>query len=359
MSLDPYQRLVDALDALPNGFPRTPSGNEILMIKKVFTPEEVELAGQMSRTYQTAGEISAQAGLPQAEVERLLEAMRPRSLVRQRVIDEVEKWRLGPFIIGWYEGYMSLMDREFAELFETYMAEGGGDRILAPHPGIMRVVPVRGSVKPELLQTYDDIDGHFQRHQRFKVADCVCRVERNLMGSDCTLPVKRCSFTGLPPQTPLSDDVLDREQALTLFSELEEMGHIHLAAWGYASADSPALYNGGCQCCGDCCGILRGITDWGLPESPQRSNYRAAFDSDLCSSCGVCIERCQMGAVTEGADGTPNYDRSKCIGCGQCVIKCPTEAAELKPVSGDEWWNVPASFEQWEEERMKTLGMTP
>jgi Na+-translocating ferredoxin:NAD+ oxidoreductase subunit B len=359
VSIDPYQRLVDALDALPNGFPRTPSGNEVLMIKKVFAPDEVEVAGQMSRRYETTGEISVRSGLPAEKVEALLEAMRPRSLVRQRTIDDVQKWRLGPFIIGWYEGYMPLMDREFADLFEVYMAEGGSDRILAPHPGIMRVVPVRGSLKPELIQSYDDIDAHFQRHERFAVVDCVCRVERNLVGGDCHLPVMRCSFTGLPPQTPLSENILDREHALKLFSELEEMGHVHLAAWGYGAADGPAQYNGGCQCCGDCCAILRGTTDWGLPDSPQRSNFRAVFDSDLCITCGVCIERCQLDAVTEGADGTPSYDRSKCIGCGQCVIKCPTEAAELKSVSEDEWWDVPPSFEQWEEERMKTLGMTP
>jgi hypothetical protein len=31
---------------------------------------------------------------------------------------------------------------------------------------------------------------------------------------------------------------------------------------------------------------------------------------------------------------------------------------EMEPVSKEEWWDVPATFEQWEEERLKTLGMT-
>jgi hypothetical protein len=52
-----------------------------------------------------------------------------------------------------------------AELFVECMADGG-DRILAPHSGIMRGAPVRGSLKPGLLQSYDDIDAHFQRHER-------------------------------------------------------------------------------------------------------------------------------------------------------------------------------------------------
>ena len=115
------------------------------------------------------------------------------------------------------------------------------------------------------------------------------------------------------------------------------MGHIHLVAWGYASdPNSPAQYNGGCQCCGDCYAILRGVTDWGLPEAPQRSNYRSAIDLEKCDACGTCIERCQMSAITEGSDGMPMLNRSKCIGCGQYVITCPNDAAELEPVSKDE-----------------------
>ena len=38
-----YERLVDALDALPNGYPRVPSGREIRLLKKAFTPEEAWL----------------------------------------------------------------------------------------------------------------------------------------------------------------------------------------------------------------------------------------------------------------------------------------------------------------------------
>ena len=46
---DIYERLVAALDALPHGFPRTPSGVEMKLIKKVFTEEEVWLASQLTR----------------------------------------------------------------------------------------------------------------------------------------------------------------------------------------------------------------------------------------------------------------------------------------------------------------------
>ena len=44
-SVDVYERLADAMDALPSGYTRTPSKVEIELIKIVFTHEEASLAG--------------------------------------------------------------------------------------------------------------------------------------------------------------------------------------------------------------------------------------------------------------------------------------------------------------------------
>ena len=95
---------------------------------------------------------------------------------------------------------MRLLGKEFAELFEQYVIEGGGERILSPRPGVLGVVPVRGSLKPELMKTMEphlDIDAHFQRHERFVVLPCVCKREMELLhGHSCKMPMKRCGFVG-------------------------------------------------------------------------------------------------------------------------------------------------------------------
>lgn len=358
MNDDSFSRLADALDALPNGFPRMPSGVEIRLLQKCFTHEEAELASHMTREYETAGEIAGRAAISEAGAKEMLEGLLPRRLVNQRLAERQEEYRLGPFIIGWWEAMMERLsgDREYAELTEQYFAEGGGDRIMSPRPGILGVVPVRGSLKPELLQPYDDIDAHFARYERFGVTECVCRIDRNLLGSRCRKPVTRCGFVGLPPQTPLSEHVLSREQALKLFDELEQTGHVHLGFYGFiATAESPQFV-GSCNCCGDCCGILRAVTEMGLEEGPQRSNYRAVLNADNCIACGICIEQCQVNAITEGKDeAPPAIDRAKCIGCGLCVVRCSGEAIELVPVTSEEWFVVPSSFEEWEERRLKAL----
>jgi electron transport complex protein RnfB len=61
-SVDVYERLADALDALPAGFTRTPSKLEIKLIKLVFTHEEALVAGTLSRKLETAAEIAQRVG---------------------------------------------------------------------------------------------------------------------------------------------------------------------------------------------------------------------------------------------------------------------------------------------------------
>jgi Na+-translocating ferredoxin:NAD+ oxidoreductase subunit B len=366
---DIYERLAEALSALPHGFPRTPSGVEIRLIKMSFTSEEVSLAGQLTRFPETAAEITKRVGGDLAEVTALLESLIPRRLVRldspgmaapglaPQAAGE-KKYRLGPFLVGWYEANMRLLDKEFAELFEQFVIEGGGERILAPRPGVLGVVPVRGSLKPELMETMEphlDIDAHFQRHERFLVIPCVCKREMELLhGHSCKLPMKRCGFVGLPPQTPLGENVVGREEASKLLGELEQMGHVHLAFYGFTMGAETPQFVGTCNCCGCCCGVFHGQKISGVEEGPQRSNYRAVIDPEKCITCGVCQERCPVDAIAE-EDFKSKVDRAKCIGCGVCVIGCATEAIEMVPVSAEEWFHTPSSMAEWEERRLEFL----
>ena len=77
-----------------------------------------------------------------------------------------------------------------------------------------------------------------------------------------------------------------------------------------------------------------------------------------CLACGTCIERCQVHAITQDTDGTAMISRERCIGCGLCVTTCPGKALELETVSKEDWFDLPASFEEWEERRLSRMGRT-
>jgi ferredoxin len=383
-STNVYERLADALDALPHGFARTPSGVEIRLIKKAFTEEEVWLAGQLTSVPETAAAIAKRVGRDQSEVTATLDDLVPRRLVRldspgmaapgvEAPVEGEKRYRLGPFLVGWYEASMRLLDKEFAALFEQFVIEGGGERIFAPRPGVLGVVPVRGSLKPEYIERepHLDIDAHFQRHERFLVIPCVCKREMELLhGESCNKPMKRCGFIGLPPQTPLGETVVDREDANALLGKLEKTGHVHLAFYGFTMGAESPQFVGTCNCCSCCCGVFHGAKIAGVSEGPQRSNYRAVIDPEPCTACGACIRRCPVDAISEGPTCTPSsaaasgqatpaaepgksvVDRAKCIGCGVCVIGCAADAIVMEPVSAEEWFHVPSSMAEWEEMRL-------
>jgi NAD-dependent dihydropyrimidine dehydrogenase PreA subunit len=389
-SVDVYERLADAVGALPSGYTRTASKIEIELIKIVFSYEEASLAGQLTRNPETAAEIAQRVGLDEEKVTVLLESMIPPRKVRADTLalesgvkglgkveakaetkagekpqaPPVKKYRLSPFLVGWFESYLQERkpDTErFAKLYQQYVIEGGGERIFAPRPGPQGVIPYRGSLKPEWLkrEPHNDVDAHFQRHDRFLVIDCVCKKDQVAAhGHSCHMPIKRCGFVGMPPMVPLSENVIPRDEAIKLWDELDAMGTMIVEGfYGYTMGSETPQFVGGCHCCGCCCCILNAGRLADMPETVQRSNYRVVKDYDKCHACGECVRRCQVFAHTfdKATDQKPVYHRDLCVGCGSCGQGCPTGALHLEPVSEAEWHHVASSFTEWEEQRLRNL----
>ena len=332
-------------------------------------------------------EIANRIGLSETEVTVLLESMVPKRKVRLDIIghvyairaaekggakpgqtaetESVKKYRLSPFIVGWYEGYINdsvpPANKEFSQIYEQYVIEGGGEKVFAPRPGTQGVIPYRGSLKPEWLERepHNDIDAHFQRHDRFLVVDCVCKKEKVYAhGHSCDMPIKRCGFIGLPPTTPLSENVLTREEASKLWNDIDALGTMVVTGfYGFTMGAEAPQFVGACHCCGCCCAFLNATRLAGPLETVQRSNYRVVKDYDKCESCGECVRRCQFYAHTfdETTDEKPVYHQNLCVGCGSCGQGCPSGALHLEPVSEEEWFQVPSSFQEWEERRLEYL----
>jgi len=346
MSDEIYEKLADALDRLPNGFPRTPSNVEIPLLKKIFAPDEAIIAGTLTGEMEPVTVIAGRVGLPEKEALSKLFSMAKRWQVFFDKKEGAAYFRLAPFIVGVYEGHLERMDHEFAHLFEEYMDDGGAVGIMKPLPALHRVVPARGTVRSEFILPYDDVKAMLEAGRTFGVRDCICRKQQDLVEKrQCTFPLKNCLYFSTVDRPPRPDDI-SKEQAMNILDETEKIGLVHTVS----NIIEGVFYI--CNCCGCCCGILSCVTKYGIEESVARANYFAVINEETCTGCGVCIERCQVNAITE-QDGIAVVDTKRCIGCGLCVTGCPDTAVELKRRADAEIIHPPDNFEIWEQQRLK------
>jgi len=344
-----YEQLAQALDRLPNGFPRTPSNVEIPLLKKIFSPEEASIASQLGMYRESLSVISKRLELSQEEAEAKLVAMAGRGLLWIDEKEEELRFRLAPFIFGIYEAQLDEMDHEFAYLVEEYMADGGSAGIMRPQPTIHRVVPAHGAVKTEWVLPYDDVRKILVSNKTFNVIDCICRTQQEYVGRKCDFPIHNCLNFSSRERSPRPGDI-SKEEAIALLDKVEEIGLVHtvsnvMKGLGYV-----------CNCCGCCCSILRGFTEFGVENSILAANYYAKIDPELCVGCGICIDRCQVKAITE-EEGVAVVNRGECIGCGLCATGCPNDVARIQRKPEEEIIHPPEDFATWEKERIISRGL--
>ena len=66
--------------------------------------------------------------------------------------------------------------------------------------------------------------------------------------------------------------------------------------------------------------------------SDKRKRKKAVVDFNYCAACGVCMNNCQVGAISipEGVTAIINLD--KCVGCTKCSKVCPASTIDMKEV---------------------------
>ncbi len=332
MTDDVYIKLRGFLDGLPGGFPETDSGVELKILEKLFTPEEAEMAMQLNVKPEQVPAIASRAGLEEREAAELLDAMASRGLVfRARLGDGV--WYLATnFNAGFYEFQLNNMDREFAELNEEYIPHFMVTNLTATKTGQFRVVPVEAAVESlSTVATYDRIRELVKEQQHIVVAQCICRKKKGLIGSDCNRPHETCFFFGINVQYYIENGLgreIDVDEALDLLAKAEE------AALVLCTNNAQALLHL-CCCCSCCCAILGALKTLNRPADTIRPSFQARIEPDLCSACGICLERCQVAAIATREE-CMEVDTDRCIGCGLCLSTCPEGSIAMVERAGSE-----------------------
>jgi electron transport complex protein RnfB len=324
MTEEIYEKLARHLDRLPAGFPRTESGVELRILKRLFDPEEAELACRLQMMPEPAAAVAVRIGIPEAELAEKLETMSRKGLILRADRPEGPLYMAAQYVIGIWEYHVNDLDEELVRdmnEYSPYLFES----MARMKTQQLRTIPIGSSLTGEgAVLPYEEARRLIEGQSKILVAPCICRKEHTLVGGGCGKSLETCLvFSGGAHYYEKNGigRVITQEEALGILKKAEEEGLV------LQPTNAKKIINI-CLCCGDCCQILKNLRRHPQPAKIVHSNFLARVRPDDCLGCEVCLDRCQMEAI-EMKDGKAEVDPDRCIGCGLCVPTCAGEAIDL------------------------------
>ncbi|MHA2006432.1 MAG: 4Fe-4S binding protein [Promethearchaeota archaeon] len=330
MSDESYVKLREYINKNSIGFPDTSSGVGLKILKKLFSAEDVEIALKLkpSRHRETADQIAKRTGLDKNIVEKELESLSKKGLLFRIRRGTTTIYNLAPFMIGFYEYSVQKIDEDLAKLYREYfdtkyIFELGKFNV----PGF-KVIPIEETIETDtVLVPYQKLKQSVRDARIISVAECICRKESILtQSSHKEHPMENCLSFGAAAEYYIENGIgreITADEAIKIIDEADKAGLVH------AGANKIHLSNI-CNCCPCCCGLMRGITQFGLDKHKfMNAIFESIIDTDLCIACNACVDSCPVGAISVEEDFAV-VDRNKCLGCGLCHRTCLEEAIILQ-----------------------------
>ncbi len=332
---DVYVELAEHLDEAPIGAPLSEELLEILRI--LYTPEEAELAVRLPFSSQTLEELAEMLNRHPQELGEMLERMASKGTVfRKRRGDEV-KYRLLPTLVGiaetpFWPGKDNHEVRRLAPLWTKYLVSGWGREIGEREVPLLRVVPVEAEIDTasEVLP-YETVMQLVEGADYIAVAYCPCRQMKAYQGEGCNHERENCFHFG-----SMGEYIVDQGMGrpLSLEETWEKLSEAHREGLVFSVENYQGKIATLCCCCGCCCAFLQARKNLGFPHAISPSSYMAAVDTNSCTACATCEERCPVGAITLGDEEVARVDADLCLGCGVCVSSCSEGAVSLRRRAG-------------------------
>ncbi len=309
------------------------------LVETVFQPQEAEINNVLTRKPASVDEITAKTNRKKQEVMAILEGMAGKGLCGITKSGGKVLYRGLPFMPGIFEFLFigsgeSERERTIAHLIQAYKkahdATLGVEKIGFP---LTRVITVSQKIKfGNKIHTYDQVMTYIDKYDAIGIGACYCRQAAKLRNEDLHgMPVGVCMWFG-----ELAENITERlggrrvnkEEAREIITSCEGAGLIHM------SRNTSEEIDFMCNCDRWHCEVVGNVLKQPKPGLVFNSGFVPGFDRDLCTACGLCVERCPPEALTMEAANQFAVNLDRCFGCGVCATGCP-EGAIAMETKGD------------------------
>ncbi len=322
---DVYMELGKHLDKLPAGFPSTESGVELRILKRLFTPEEANIALGLNMIPEPVSVIAERMGRNEDELAPQLRAMSEKGLVFRASKGGKPSYMATQFVIGIWEYHVNDLNKELIEDVNEYLPIYMQKSWVKHETKQLRVIPVSTRITAGMtILPYEVAEEIIRGQKKIVISDCICRKEHAIMGKGCGNLLEACLSFGTGAFYYEENGLgraIDQEEALGILNMGREAGLVLQPG----NSRRPTNI---CMCCGCCCQVLKNLKTLESPALAVHSNYYAGVDEAACIGCEACVDRCHMDAVS--MQQTAVVDPKRCIGCGVCVSECPTGAMRFE-----------------------------
>lgn len=332
-----YEDLRDHLGA--DGKYRIPRRKQVLEILRLrFTPEEAILALHMPVLGQSRvnlKELVERTGGTAGSVRSVLDGMvRKGAVLAQSGRTGVEVYCLWDFLYSLYspiygDGFDNDVKRRIADLREELWHDGYHHIWFSSSFPFNRVLPHEGAIAPnQVVEPWEKASEYVKKAGVMAVIACGCRASTKR----CNKPLWTCVYFDTEADYWVKyrgGRYINQEECLELLERTAKAGLV------MTRANDKGLPRVICNCCNDCCLILRHHLENRSPYALAKSNFIARIDESGCRQCATCQKMCPVSAIgrvpahKQGKRDRMIVVEENCIGCGVCSLACPNNAVRL------------------------------
>ena len=325
-----YIQLAKMLDSSPVG---APLSKELLELLEIWYPEGDHLDMALCLNYRNTSleDVAEKAGVPVEKAKEILEDMAARGTILSKPSGDTRKYRLWPMYAGLFEytnmssKYDPATHQKMNELWMQYYKKNMVHELGESETSWKRTLPAMGAyMDAEAVLPYEVATDLIKTQaKRIAVGICACREQEQ----KCDKPLETClafdEAAGFMIEYGMGREITV-DEAAEILKKCEAAGLVHMTS----NNKSNLLFM--CNCCPDCCNILRTYTEFNYPDGVAKASVRSQVDASACIGCGHCEKnRCPVKGAIKVVNRKAVVNEELCIGCGLCVTECPRHAISL------------------------------